>query len=153
MCRWWAAREGIGISTIAGCTRYIGIINQFCAKERVRIAFTLVMRKLNGVQKINSVICRRSPVRLERDLYQELLSHSLFVRLIPSGAFKGWCAVRTLQMYFSNLMVSLSIKHLANEPLKMALLSIIQTGSIVISPALLFLYRDRCSLCFHPTKS
>ena len=30
------------------------------------------------------------------------LSHSLFARLIPSGAFKGWCAVRTLQMYFSN---------------------------------------------------
>ena len=30
------------------------------------------------------------------------LSHSLFVRLIPSGAFRGWCAVRTLQLYFSN---------------------------------------------------
>ena len=30
------------------------------------------------------------------------LSHLLFARLIPSGAFKGWCAVRTLQMYFSN---------------------------------------------------
>ena len=25
------------------------------------------------------------------------LVHSLSTRLIPSGAFKGWCAVRTLQ--------------------------------------------------------
>ena len=25
------------------------------------------------------------------------LSHSLSVRLIPAGAFRGWCAVRTLQ--------------------------------------------------------
>ena len=30
------------------------------------------------------------------------LDHSLSTRLIPAGAFKGWCAVRTLQMYFSN---------------------------------------------------
>ena len=29
------------------------------------------------------------------------LSHSLFAHLIPSGAFKGWCDERTLQMYFS----------------------------------------------------
>ena len=30
------------------------------------------------------------------------LDHSLSTRLIPSGALRGWCAVRTLQMYFSN---------------------------------------------------
>ena len=30
------------------------------------------------------------------------LDHSLSTRLIPAGAFKGWYAVRTLQMYFSN---------------------------------------------------
>ena len=34
------------------------------------------------------------------------LDHSLSVRLIPSGAFKGWCAVRTLQMYFSNRLLN-----------------------------------------------
>ena len=37
------------------------------------------------------------------------LSHSLFAHLIPSGAFKGWCAVRTLRMYFSNKFYGSSI--------------------------------------------
>ena len=36
------------------------------------------------------------------------LSHSLSIRLIPSGAFKCWCAVRTLQMYFSNGLISVN---------------------------------------------
>ena len=35
------------------------------------------------------------------------LVHSLSTRLIPAGAFKGWCAVRTLQMYFSNRFLSI----------------------------------------------
>ena len=45
------------------------------------------------------------------------LSHSLFVRLIPSGAFKGWWAVATLRsvdpvhirsVWLCNLVVAIS---------------------------------------------
>ena len=36
----------------------------------------------------------------------------------PSGAFKGWCAVRTLQMYFSNrILVSRTARRSVFAPI------------------------------------
>ena len=41
-----------------------------------------------------------------------------FAHLIPAGAFKGWCAVRTLQMYFSNrILVSRTARRSVFAPI------------------------------------
>ena len=50
---------------------------------------------------------------LFRIFCQDLLSHSLSVRLIPpcECAFRGWCAMRTLQMYLKST-ISDSVRYI-----------------------------------------